>query len=119
MRNSTLPMVFIPLISFAIASPTTAEAFGCSFVTECFEAEACGETTFTAEVDIKGEKLETEFGDLSIVAVKERPALKTMFATGDGAEYLLSITPQGARLTTHANEGPLVISYLGSCEGAF
>ena len=63
---------------------------------------------------------EVEAGD-------EDAALKAMvitgsngaFATGAGAEYLLSLTPTAARLTAHNNSGPEVISYLGKCEGAF
>ena len=117
MMRSTMALV-LALITGPLPLQA-AEAFLCTFQTECYEDEACGETTFAAEVDVKGEKLVTEFGDLIIVAVKKRPALMTLFATGDGAEYLLSITPKAARLSPHANEGPQVISYLGSCEGAF
>ena len=102
-----------------LLTASAAQAFECNFTTECYEAEACGETNFALTVDIEGKKLVTEFGDITLFAVKELPTLKTLFATGEGAEYLLSVTRKTARLTTHANEGPQVISYLGSCEGAF
>jgi len=98
---------------------TQALAFPCEFTTECYEAEGCNGTAFNIEVDVAGKKLSTDFGDLVIVAIKELPRLTTLFATGEGAEYLLSATPEAARFTTHSNDGPQVISYLGKCEGTF
>ncbi len=112
MRGLIAAMLLLP-------APLWAEGIACTFTTECFEADACTEANFAAEVAVENERISTEFGDLTIVAVKRTPANLTLFATGDGAEYLLSVTPQAARLTTHANEGPMVISYLGTCEGAF
>ena len=112
-------MRHLALTALLLPTPLLAEGFDCSFNTECFEAEACAEANFTASVDVESEKITTEFGDLTIVAVKQETRTMTLFATGAGAEYLLSVTPQAARLTTHANEGPMVISYLGTCEGAF
>ena len=100
-------------------SASPAFAFPCQFTTECYEAEPCAETVFAIDADIEGKAISTDLGDLVIVAVKETGRLTTMFATGQGAEYLLSVTPQAARLSTHSNEGPQVITYLGTCEGAF
>lgn len=96
-----------------------AQAFSCQFTTECYEAETCGAAEFEIDVDVDGQTVSTTFGDLTIVAVKESPALTTLFATGPGAEYLLSVTPDAARFTSQVNEGPQVISYLGLCEGVF
>ncbi|MDQ2088598.1 hypothetical protein [Marimonas arenosa] len=108
----------IPLMVLALgAGPAT--AFPCAFSTECYEADACTGTSFAIEVDIDGKGISTDYGDLTVVAVKETGRLTTLFATGQGAEYLLSLTPQAARFTTHSNEGPLAITYLGTCEGAF
>ena len=104
------------VLGFGAAS---ANAFECVFITECYEAEGCSGTTFNIEVDIHAEAVSTDFGDLQIVAVKETDVVTTLFATGDGAEYLLSLTPRAARFTAHNNSGPEVISYLGQCEGAY
>lgn len=102
-----------------IAIPGTGAAFECSFDKECYEAEVCGKSAFTLAVDIKAKKITSDVGDLIIVAVKEARGLKTMFATGQGAEYLLSLTPKAARLSAQSNDGPQVITYLGICKGAF
>ena len=104
-------------VAFGLSGP--ALAFPCTFTTECYEAEACTATTFAIEVDIGAKTVTTDYGDLTIVAVKETGRLTTLFATGAGAEYMASITPVAARLTAHNNQGPEVISYLGRCEGAF
>ncbi|WP_137700471.1 hypothetical protein [Marimonas lutisalis] len=106
------------LISLCLL-PGAALAFPCGFDTECYENEPCAGTTFAIEVDVEGKTISTDYGDLVIVAVKETGRLMTMFATGAGAEYMLSLTPAAARLSTHNNNGPEVISYLGRCEGAF
>ncbi len=99
--------------------PCFAQAFPCQFTTECYEAEACSATAFNIEVDIDAKVISTDFGDLTIVAIKEARNLTTGFATGAGAEYMISLTPTGARITTHNNSGPEAITYLGTCEGAF
>jgi hypothetical protein len=96
-----------------------AQAFPCVFDIECYENDACATADFNIDVGIDAKSISTEFGDIAIVAVRETGRLTTLFATGQGAEYMLSITPVAARLTTHSNDGPQVISYLGTCEGAF
>lgn len=111
-------MRYMTVISVAFIA-TQAQGYPCVFETECFEDESCISADFRVEVDIADQAIMTEFGDLVIVAVKETGRLTTMFATGEGSEYMLSLTPRGARMTSHANDGPQVISYLGRCEGAF
>lgn len=103
--------------SLAAASP--ALAFLCSFQTECYEDDACAPSTFMLEVQFDENSISTEAGDWIIVARKTEPALITMFAAAKGTEYLISITPEAARLSGHLNAGPRAIQYLGTCEGAF
>lgn len=98
------------------ALPGMAQGFECRFETECYEAEPCTESAFNIEVDIEGEKIVTDYGDLTIIAVKKLPTVTTLFATGMGAEYMLSATLAQARLSTHNNAGPEVLTYLGRCE---
>ena len=100
-------------------SPLPLVAQDCNFLTECYEAEACQDTAFSLTADLPGERLVTDFGDLTIVAAKRAGRLTTLFATGDGAEYLLSRNGDAARFTAHANEGPAAITYLGTCKGEF
>ena len=110
--------VLLPLAASLIAATPALANFTCAFTTECYEAENCQSTSFDLAVDLAAKSISTDFGDLTIVAVKETGALTTLFATGDGAEYLLSATQNAARLSSHANDGPLVITYLGRCDGA-
>ena len=111
-------MRFAPALTLAL-SPLPIMAQDCSFVTECYEAEACQDTAFSLTADLRGERLITDFGDLTIVAAKQSGALTTLFATGDGAEYLLSRNGDAARFTAHSNVGPAAITYLGTCKGEF
>ncbi|MDE9449048.1 hypothetical protein J3R80_01015 [Aliiroseovarius sp. Z3] len=103
--------------SSLIALPAFAQT--CTFTMECYETEACQDTAFSLTAELDDSKLVTDFGDLTIVGVKSDAPLITVFATGQGAEYLLSRTGDTARFTAHSNEGPTSITYLGTCEGEF
>lgn len=106
-------------ITAALMAASQAQSYACVFDTECFEEDSCIRTDLRVRVDIPAQAITTEFDELVIVAVKETGRLTTVFATGEGAEYLLSLSPRAARFTSHANDGPQVISYLGRCEDAF
>lgn len=103
--------------ALTLASPSS--AFFCIFQTECYEEQACAPSAFELEVQLENQSVSTEAGDWIIVAKKSEPALITLFAAAKGTEYLLSITPEAARLSGHLNAGPQAIQYLGTCEGAF
>ena len=105
------------LAALTLASPSA--AFVCIFQTECYEEQACSPSAFELEVQLENQSVSTEEGDWIIVAKKSEPALITLFAAAKGTEYLLSITPEAARLSGHLNAGPQAIQYLGTCEGAF
>ncbi len=111
------------LVVFSIAMMTVftpaAQAAMCRFDTECFEAEACADSSFAAEMDIAAQTIETDFGTLAIADTRAEPGLVSVIASGDGARYMLTITKDGARMTAHLHDGPLVVSYLGQCEGIF
>ncbi|WP_322865860.1 hypothetical protein U5922_006430 [Aquicoccus sp. G2-2] len=94
----------------------SAAAVTCTFTKECYEAEACDTSDFHLQVDLDDKKISTDYGDLTIVAVKEETKFTVMFATGKGAEYLLSYTPTAARMSSQINDGPQVVTYLGKCE---
>ncbi len=111
---TALPLVALPRAAQAKEAP-----FICRFTTECSEAEPCTTADFSLTVDLENSAIRTEYGDLTVVAVKREAGLKTLFATGAGAEYLLSLTPGAARLSTQNNKGPEMLGYLGGCTGAF
>lgn len=108
---------FLPLLLLAVAAP--AAAYECTFAQECYEAEACGESTFALDVLVEDQILSAEFGEVKIVAIREKSDLVSIFGSGEGAEYMLSISKTAARLSAHLNDGPQAITYLGTCEGAF
>ncbi len=105
------------LVASGFALPALAQT--CTFITECYETEACQGTSFTLTADLDGAKIVTDFGDLTVVGVKRDAPLTTVFATGEGAEYLLSRAGDAARFTAHSNDGPTAITYIGTCEGEF
>ncbi len=102
-----------------LTSATVAQAFPCTFASQCIESRACGASALEIDVDIDGKVIDTLNGLLTIVAVKQTGDLTTMFATGLGSEYLLSLTPDAARFTSHDNTGPVATTYLGQCREAF
>lgn len=98
--------------------PLWADNLECLFTTECYEQEACQDTAFPVFMDIDGKVMQTQFGDLTIVAVKEDEELTALFATGDGAEYLSVVTEGGARLNVQMHDGPQSVTYMGACSAA-
>lgn len=93
-------------------------AANCTFDRECFETEACTDANFLVQILSNDNILQTEFGDLPIIATKSGDDLQTIIAASDGADLLMTISPQGARLTQHMHQGPISITYFGQCEGA-
>ncbi|MCK8484161.1 hypothetical protein MUY21_08935 [Aliiroseovarius sp. S2029] len=109
--------VFVVAATSFVALPALAQT--CAFTMECYETEACQDTSFALTAELDDSKLVTDFGDLTVVGVKRDAPLITVFATGEGAEYLLSRNGDTARFTAHSNDGPTAITYLGTCEGEF
>ncbi|UYV39179.1 hypothetical protein N4R57_09335 [Rhodobacteraceae bacterium D3-12] len=107
------------VVALALGMATQAAGFPCTFSRLCSEANDCTQSALEIDVDIEAKVIDTHSGLVTIVAVKQTDALITMFATGLGAEYLLSLTPETARFTSHANAGPEASTYLGRCKGAF
>lgn len=111
------------LYAFALVGGTSPAlpalaALECNFQQECFEAEGCQSSTFALEAALDGEVLDlsTEFGALEVMHHLSEPGLLSVFARDSGAAYLLSSGEDGARLSVHV-EGPLAVTYIGSCEG--
>ena len=95
-----------------------AAAFSCLFETECYDTEACTEAGFAVEVDTEGQLLGTEFGDLPLVFMAVGTGQMSLVSASELGTYLLTVTAEGARLSMHG-EGPFMVNYAGSCEGAF
>ncbi|MCK8463583.1 hypothetical protein MUY35_06935 [Aliiroseovarius sp. S1339] len=113
MYRYALPAAVVSLA----ALPAVAQ--DCTFTTECYESEPCQDTSFSLTTMLDDAKLVTDFGDLIVIGVKSEGRVTTVFATGEGAEYLLSRNGDVARFTAHSNDGPTSITYMGTCEGEF
>ena len=97
-------------------SASASYALTCNFETECVESENCAEGAFTLDIDFTLHEVSTDFGDLDVVAISRSPSLLTMPANGEGANYFLTKTDGGARLSVHMEDGPMMINYLGTCQ---
>ena len=91
----------------------------CRFEQECFEAEACTAADFALDIEehaTEGVTATTDFGPLQGSIIKRDETARHLVLEGPGAMYFLSIGESGARLSVHM-EGPILVSYLGACEG--
>lgn len=112
------------LFAFALLTPGMGlAATACSFETECFEAEACGDAAFLFEFSDNGGgarlqqglSASTEFEDMGGYVVRADQTSVSYAFEGSGATYFLTVAGDDARLSVHM-EGPVVATYLGVCE---
>ncbi len=126
MKNLTrisLAWIGIALLATApalAASDTFAE---CTFELECFEADACTATDFQATVehdDTLAFIMRTVSEDIGGVVFENGApeAASILMGQTDTASHLLTIQPGGATRYTVHMQGPLVVSYMGTCEVA-
>ncbi|WP_238366643.1 hypothetical protein [Mesobacterium pallidum] len=102
-----------------LATSAMANTFSCNFNMECYETETCAGADFTFEVDTEGQEIRTDAGDFNVVAIRELRDVINIFANDSKSTYLLTVTEDGARFTAQIEDGPQVVTYHGTCEGAF
>lgn len=112
------------LISFlisALALPAFAQSRSdCRFVNECFEGEACDATDFELSVTSDPENPQgllviTDSETLKGSGLRTGQTARVVFF-GDSGMHVISVQSDAqARYTVHL-EGPLVITYQGTCE---
>ncbi|MBD3739038.1 hypothetical protein BMG00_00165 [Thioclava marina] len=104
----------------------------CHFTTECYEAEPCQGTAYDAELQVIPQK--SAFTPNTKLTSDAGSVWMSFYPQGSGswlaeparflgfdasATHLITRGPDGAaRYTVQMTEGPMVISYLGSCEEA-
>ncbi|WP_143104110.1 hypothetical protein [Poseidonocella sedimentorum] len=106
---------------FVLPQAGNADAFSCRFETECFESEACAETSFelSLSTEITGDaELVTDAETVGGIA--SRAPETTLFFNGnnENGSHLLTISHGAARYSVQYYAGPMVITYLGACEEA-
>ena len=112
---------YIAVLTAGIASAADAGSV-CIFTTECFEDEACAETSFTMEFragtggpnDIE---LVTDAETIGVAVGGDGQVAHLAGMTESGFHVLTLTRATGAaRYTNHIDEGPATVSYLGTCE---
>ncbi|MFZ5961745.1 hypothetical protein ACOXXX_02240 [Thalassococcus sp. BH17M4-6] len=100
----------------------------CTFSTECYEAESCTDTGF--DITLQGDaggmdmqsmvlrtRLISDAGTVEMLGVQDSGAMSLSGGTFE-ARHLLTVNAEGAaRYSVHYIDGPMVVTYLGTCEG--
>lgn len=105
-----------------ISQAALADVMTCRFNTECYEDEACIDTSYNVQFERKVPAatewtLWTDFGSFdATVTEASAKAGVTVIAQGAGMSQLFVIAPDGmARHASVLADGPQIISYLGEC----
>ncbi|GAA4229888.1 hypothetical protein GGQ68_001624 [Sagittula marina] len=98
----------------------------CDFVTECYEAEPCQDTRFSVTLEGQASgfedvnllvevRMRSDAADVPLMGNRSNGALA--LAGGiDGVRHMVTTNADGtARYTVHDADGPMMVSYLGSC----
>ncbi len=93
---------------------TTAQAETCTFTTECFENEACTESTFS--MAIEGNTLVTDAETISVTSGGSDTKGVFVGYTESAFHVLTREKGGAARYSTHIFDGVLMVNYLGTCE---
>lgn len=104
------------MVGLCLATP--AAAIECNFTKECFEAEACTATLFDIEIDeTEGARKIVTPAETVPVSLGGSDLVRIYVGVTNGAFHLLSRTADGAaRYTNHLYQGPMVVSFLGTCK---
>ncbi|SPF81292.1 hypothetical protein [Pseudoprimorskyibacter insulae] len=98
----------------------------CRFGTECYEAEACAASGFEADlIGLSGgmsadalvvqAMFRSDAGNVELIGLRAPEAMSLSGGQLE-ARHLLTVANSGAaRYTMHYADGPMVISYLGTC----
>ncbi|RLJ59826.1 hypothetical protein BCF46_0015 [Litoreibacter meonggei] len=103
-----------------ILSPMSAHAIECTFTTECFESESCGESAFNISIEERdGQTVLVGDAETIPVSVGGNDTVRIYVGVTESAFHLMSRAANGvARYSTHIYDGPIMVNYLGNCEGA-
>ncbi|TCO69747.1 hypothetical protein [Rhodovulum euryhalinum] len=101
-------------------------ALACAFVRECHETEPCAEADFALEVTgrvgglgagvvLARATLSSVAGDIDAFGTLGNGTLFLQGGNGGGRAYLV-VTDGAARYTRHMAQGPVSVTYHGTCE---
>jgi len=118
--------IFRALLAIFVISPSLAwagdEFATCHFTTECFEGETCTDTDFGFVVihdDQMGFVIQTDAENIDGLVFDNRfpDETSTLIGAAETAYHMLTIAPKGAARYSVQMQGPMVVSYMGQCEG--
>lgn len=114
-KIKTKTRVFSAAFCAALAlSAQSALAEVCTFTTECFEDEACTDTMFQMTID--GETLITDAETIAANTGGNGATGVFVGSTSSAMHLLIRQTGGAARYSTITFAGPMMVSYLGTCE---
>ncbi|MEM6406992.1 MAG: hypothetical protein AAF700_01100 [Pseudomonadota bacterium] len=103
------------LLSLALAT-TPALAETCTFTSECYEGEACAETSYEIEIDFDNAQMITPSETIA-VNIGGSPTLNVFAGFTQSAFHTLTRAKEGeARYAVHLFEGPQMVNYIGTCK---
>ena len=95
-------------------STGTALAEQCTFTTECFEAEACSDTSFS--LTIEGGALITDAETIPVSSGGSDATTVYVGYTPSAFHILTREKGARARYSTHIFDGLMMVNYMGTCE---
>ncbi|MEM9583243.1 MAG: hypothetical protein AAGA08_09020 [Pseudomonadota bacterium] len=101
------------ILCAAMLSPGIARAEICTFTSECFEGEACAETSFAME--ITDGALVTDAETIPVTSGGSDTVNVFVGYTASAFHVLTRQVEGEARYSTHIFDGPLMVNYLGTC----
>jgi len=119
MASSIVKLGAISVLALML-TPVSALALECTFTTECFESETCTDSAFNVTIEEKeGATLLVSDTETIPVSVGGSDTVRVYVGVTGSAFHLMSRSADGvARYSTHLYDGPMMVNYLGRCEGA-
>ncbi|MGR3435573.1 MAG: hypothetical protein ACU0CO_11910 [Shimia sp.] len=97
----------------SVALPAAAQTI-CTFTIECVEAHPCTDAAF--DLILTGQAFESVNGDVPLVMLDRIGEGLHAYAAGDATFQMLTVGDVAARLSVHYSDGPLTVTYSGTCE---
>jgi len=103
-----------------LATTATAQTTSCQFTQECIEGEDCAKTNYAVQITAdpareNGLILNTPSEELQGTGIRKDGPGHVIFP-GETAMHLITSAADGAARYTIHMQGPMVISYQGTCE---
>lgn len=104
------------LLANGAAAMEMERGFGCTFVTECIETEACAKTHYIVELSGDSSTLVTVHGDLHVYYHDRSEGANIYLARDASQTFVLTAYDMGdGRLSVQGANDPFVATYLGTC----